>query len=121
MAKGRAHLTGLVPAFAQYVDYLVAYCEAVGLRPVIVEGYRSPERQAQLYAQGRSRPGQIVTKAKAGESAHNYGLACDITSEDGWDSPSAHAIHRIAAEMGFGTIAWDTPHVEWPNWRRLLR
>lgn len=44
----------------------------------MTEGYRSRERQAQLYAQGRTTPGQVVTKAKPGESLHNYGVAFDI-------------------------------------------
>jgi peptidoglycan L-alanyl-D-glutamate endopeptidase CwlK len=31
-----------------------------------------------LYAQGRSKPGKVVTNAKGGQSYHNYGLAIDI-------------------------------------------
>lgn len=38
---------------------------------------RSPTRQAELYAQGRSKPGKIVTNAKPWESSHQYGLAID--------------------------------------------
>lgn len=36
-----------------------------------------PEQNA-LYAKGRTKPGKIVTNAKAGESYHNYGLALDF-------------------------------------------
>ena len=43
-----------------------------------VEVLRSNARQAELYAQGRSKPGKIVTNAKPGESFHNYGLSVDI-------------------------------------------
>ncbi len=39
---------------------------------------RSFERQATLYAQGRSSPGPIVTNARPGTSMHNYGLAFDV-------------------------------------------
>lgn len=39
---------------------------------------RSMAEQRLLYEQGRTRPGRIVTWAKAGESWHNYGLAVDI-------------------------------------------
>ena len=53
------------------------------------------ERDA-LYAQGRTKPGKIVTGARAGRSYHNYGLAIDIVllldrdgdgiySEASWD------------------------------------
>lgn len=39
---------------------------------------RTFAEQDALYAQGRSKPGPIVTKAKGGQSYHNYGLAIDI-------------------------------------------
>ena len=55
-----------------------------------VEVLRSEARQAELYAQGRSKPGKIVTNAKPGESYHNYGLSVDICliidgKEASWD------------------------------------
>lgn len=39
---------------------------------------RTFEEQNELYAQGRTKPGAIVTRAKGGQSWHNYGLAVDI-------------------------------------------
>lgn len=39
---------------------------------------RTFAEQDALYAQGRTKPGPIVTKASAGLSYHNYGLAIDI-------------------------------------------
>ncbi len=39
---------------------------------------RNFEEQNELYYLGRSKPGKIVTNAKAGYSVHNYGLAFDI-------------------------------------------
>ncbi|MGE7841407.1 hypothetical protein ACQKNX_11485 [Lysinibacillus sp. NPDC093712] len=42
----------------------------------ITETYRSQERQNYLYAQGRTRPGQIVTSTL--NSNHKSRLACDI-------------------------------------------
>jgi len=42
-------------------------------RPIITECYRSPERQEELYRQGRSKPGPIVTYKRGGESKHNLG------------------------------------------------
>jgi peptidoglycan L-alanyl-D-glutamate endopeptidase CwlK len=40
--------------------------------------YRSIDEQNELYAQGRTKPGKIVTNARGGSSYHNYGLAIDI-------------------------------------------
>lgn len=39
---------------------------------------RTIAEQNALYAQGRTKPGKIVTNAKGGLSYHNYGLAVDI-------------------------------------------
>lgn len=39
---------------------------------------RTIAEQDALYAQGRTRPGKIVTNARGGMSYHNYGLAIDI-------------------------------------------
>jgi peptidoglycan L-alanyl-D-glutamate endopeptidase CwlK len=47
------------------------------IEPLIYCGRRTMEEQAALYAKGRTIIGKIVTKAKPGESYHNYGLAFD--------------------------------------------
>lgn len=57
----------------QWLDEMVQ----TGIRPLIYCGFRSFEEQLALFAQGRTKPGRIVTKAKPGESYHNYGLAFD--------------------------------------------
>jgi peptidoglycan L-alanyl-D-glutamate endopeptidase CwlK len=44
----------------------------------VVQGLRTIDEQNALYAQGRTTPGKIVTKAKGGSSFHNYGLALDF-------------------------------------------
>jgi len=44
----------------------------------VVQGLRTIAEQNDLYAQGRTKPGAIVTNAPGGKSAHNYGLAIDI-------------------------------------------
>lgn len=50
---------------------------------------RTFAEQDALYAQGRTKPGSIVTNARSGSSMHNYGLAIDIVLIDGksasWD------------------------------------
>lgn len=39
---------------------------------------RTLKEQADIFAQGRTKPGPILTKARPGRSYHNYGLAVDI-------------------------------------------
>jgi len=72
---------------------LAAYQEAVkatpvGVHPFIDEVLRSFKRSDELYSQGRTKPGPIVTNAPGGSSLHNYGLACDfhlqINGKDVW-------------------------------------
>lgn len=61
---------------------------------------RTFAEQDALFAQGRTKPGAIVTKAKGGQSAHNYGLALDIVlvlDKDGNGS--------------YETASWDT-HID---------
>ena len=40
-------------------------------RPIITECFRSVKRQDELFAQGRTAPGNIVTYKRGGESNHN--------------------------------------------------
>ncbi len=44
----------------------------------IISGTRTYMEQNELYAQGRTKPGSIVTHAKGGASNHNFGVAWDI-------------------------------------------
>lgn len=50
---------------------------------------RTFAEQRELFAQGRTKAGKIVTQAREGFSYHNYGLAIDIVLIDGksasWD------------------------------------
>jgi peptidoglycan L-alanyl-D-glutamate endopeptidase CwlK len=68
-------------ARAKLEPFVVAAQELMAKRNVTVEvisGLRSWQQQAALYAQGRTKPGRIVTKARPGSSWHNYGLAIDL-------------------------------------------
>jgi len=49
---------------------------AIGIRPEIICGLRPQAEQDRLYAQGRSRPGKIVTWTRV--SKHNTGHAVDF-------------------------------------------
>ncbi len=65
-------LEDLHPAIASKVAAALASCHAAGLDVLVTCTWRSGIEQNDLYAQGRTRPGSIVTWAKAGESAHNF-------------------------------------------------
>jgi len=96
---------------------------------VIVQGRRTIAEQNGLYAQGRTKPGSIVTNAKGGQSAHNFGLAADLAPEKAkgiidWNAPAPiwEMMGNIAIQHG---LTWgglfksikDLPHIEHPRWK----
>lgn len=105
-----------------------------GITPYIYEGFRTNERQNQLYDIGRIAPGTIVTHAKGGQSFHNYGRAFDWVPlrraekaegmyEANWDEEDDYAKGQmIASQLGMRAISWETPHLEdasFENWHEL--
>jgi peptidoglycan LD-endopeptidase CwlK len=76
------NLAGLHPRFRLVAeDFVAAVNEALapkGVTAEVLSGLRSWQQQAALYAQGRTKPGKIVTKAAPGSSWHNYGVAIDL-------------------------------------------
>lgn len=107
------------PIFRQFIDE----CEStfnIILR--ITLGLRTIDQQNDLYAHGRTTPGNIVTDAPGGHSYHNYGLAidlCEMVDDDtevSWTYDMA-TLQPIADKYG---IEWggtwvhikDRPHFE---------
>lgn len=70
-------LLELEPETAIQVGEWLRRCGARGVAVLILETYRSPERQEELYQHGRTAPGPIVTRARAWESAHQFRIAVD--------------------------------------------
>lgn len=50
---------------------MLARCRAAGLEVLIYCTLRSNDEQASLYAQGRTKPGPVLTNAGPGRSMHN--------------------------------------------------
>lgn len=86
-----------------------------GHRVEIAEGHRTGARQDHLYAQGRSRPGPVVTWTR--HSQHETGRALDVMIDGGWDDPAAfQRLQRIAVEEGLATLGPRDPgHLELPG------
>ncbi|WP_242705715.1 M15 family metallopeptidase [Pontibacillus sp. ALD_SL1] len=83
--------TELHPEVEEAKNELLNRAKESGISVVITDGHRSIERQNELYAQGRSDEGSVVTHADGGESYHNYGLAIDF-----------------ALKTNSGDVVWDT-------------
>ncbi|MGP4061518.1 D-alanyl-D-alanine carboxypeptidase family protein [Halobacillus sp. H74] len=109
-----------------------AYFEGINVQ--ISSGFRSFDRQRELFNQGRyGNSGNIVTHAEPGQSVHNYGLAIDYFLTT-WDGSTAKwtvnndwkRIAEIGKSLGFswgGDWKWkDYPHLELTgglSWRDL--
>lgn len=128
----------LVPEFADACD------AAIGPLPdvwPVTSGLRTMAAQAALYAQGRTMPGPIVTHAKPGDSAHNWGLAIDVALQTptglSWDyarpewqslwaavraAPILHSGNDFPPILdpvtGETVDERDPPHIERLNWRQ---
>jgi peptidoglycan L-alanyl-D-glutamate endopeptidase CwlK len=99
--------------------------EEKGLGVMIASGLRTYAEQNELYAQGRTKPGKVVTNAKAGESYHNFGMAFDFCvvqrGQAVWDQTHPHwkQFVRIAKSHGFDWGGdWtnpDYPHLQIKN------
>ena len=100
-------------------------CKAAGLNVLITNTVRDKEYQEQLYAQGRTRPGSIVTNSKTPTfHADTAGLAFDfcknIKGHEYDDVEFFEKAAAIAKEMGFSWGGdWksfvDMPHIQWDN------
>jgi peptidoglycan L-alanyl-D-glutamate endopeptidase CwlK len=80
--KGDRRLTIRKKLHALYLPLYDALCEELDEEWQPYFGFRSFEQQDALYAKGRTQPGDVVTYAPGGMSAHNYGLATDWTIFD---------------------------------------
>jgi len=105
----------LAPFVQEKLAKALVECRDQGLMVEIFEGFRTPDRQEELYAAGRTKSGPKVTQARAWQSFHNWGLACDLAfkvkgkwSWDGaWDKVSA-----VMVSYGFESLSWEKPHFQ---------
>lgn len=131
-SKSAGKLLGLFPVVQAAAYALIDRCYKRGVNVIITQGLRTVAEQDALYAQGRTKPGLIVTNARGGYSNHNFGVAIDfaLLMPDGrtvtWDTlrdgdcdslPDWSEVVDEAKKLGF---TWggdwrsfkDLPHLE---------
>lgn len=105
------------------VKALLSLCKAKGLNVLITQTKRDNEYQAYLYAQGRTRPGSIITNSKT-TTFHGAGLAIDfcknVKGHEYADKAFFQNVATIAKGLGFSWGGdWkgfpDFPHLQWDN------
>ena len=112
----------LLPEVQPYARALIAKTAA----SCIISGLRTYDEQNDLYAQGRTKPGKVVTNARGGYSNHNFGIAFDIGVFEGSryldESPKYKAVGALGMDLG---LEWggnwktiqDEPHFQLrPKW-----
>ena len=91
--KRTAEMAFLHPEVRRKVKAVQKKLDNAGIPMKTFETFRTPHRQANLYAQGRTKPGRRVSNAGPWKSYHQYGLAADfVRFENGkwnWDTDTA--------------------------------
>lgn len=109
--QSRARLVGVHPDLVKVVTRAI---EITTQDFMVLEGVRTPARQAELYAQGRTKPGNIVTwtmKSNHFKHADGFGHAVDLVPYPvDWKTLSkfdavSHAMFAASMELGI-PIRW---------------
>ena len=82
-SRTEENIASLVPKAQRAARQFMVATKAFPYTVKILSGGRTYAEQDALYAQGRTKPGKIVTNAPAGSSNHNYGIAFDVGIFDG--------------------------------------
>jgi peptidoglycan L-alanyl-D-glutamate endopeptidase CwlK len=124
-----ASLSALHPQVEPLMRRFVDACAASGIPTRVIMTLRTLAEQDALYAQGRTAPGRVVTRARGYQSYHVWGVAADIAplsvlAHPDWDpnSPAWGEMSRIAATLGIDhDVRGDKPHWDVKrggHWRR---
>lgn len=114
-ARSEKVIATLLPEVWPFARGLVHKAAQSGILIKVISGLRTYAEQDALYAQGRTKPGRIVTKARGGYSNHNFGIAFDIGVFEGArylpESPKYNAVGALGMDLG----------LEWGgNWKTIV-
>lgn len=104
-----------------FLAKLIPYMAEKGVVAKVISGTRTYAEQDALYAQGRTKPGPVVTNARGGQSNHNFGCAVDIGLFKDGDYLEDSPLYKEAGPIGKSVgLTWggdwktikDYPHFE---------
>ena len=104
-AVSLARLGEVHPLLSSKIQQLDSILSAEEIEIQVIQGLRSWQTQATLYAQGRTAPGSIVTNAPPGYSWHQFGLAVDCCPATAFDPNGAFIPD------------WNASH---PTWKSMI-
>lgn len=110
------------PELEEKMNELERLCIEQGINIRITETIRSVDRQNELYAKGRTTPGNVVTNAKGSDynSMHQWGIAFDVCInevENAYNIEKLRQVGEIGKSIG---LEWggdwkdfvDMPHFQ---------
>jgi peptidoglycan L-alanyl-D-glutamate endopeptidase CwlK len=119
--RTESNIQTLLPAAQEKAREFMKAVQKAQITVKIISGTRTFAEQDKLYRQGRDLPGPKVTKARGGQSNHNFGVAWDIgVFEDGQyrgESPLYARVGQVGKGLG---LEWggdwsgfpDEPHFQ---------
>jgi peptidoglycan LD-endopeptidase CwlK len=128
--RSEKNIKTLNPKVQPLARKLIETAVEQGIHVKIICGARTREEQDAIYAQGRTKPGPVVTKAKGGTSMHETGVAFDvgIFSRNGkkyfGESPDYEKVGKIGRDLGLDwggdwKVFTDPPHFQYVQGRSL--
>lgn len=129
----------LHPSVRVLANRFLMMAKLAGIDLLVTCTWRSHDEQAALYAQGRTAPGRIVTRAKPGQSMHNFtvngdaaSLAIDVVplrhGKPVWDAndPLWQQVGELGEKAGLEWAGrWkrfrEFPHFQHPQAKALMK
>lgn len=118
-------LDDLHPDVRDRVARWVALCKARGVDVLVYCTFRSADEQDELYSQGRTKPGRIVTNARAWSSWHNVRRAIDavpvVFGKPDWSYSDVNN-DKVPDELWWQVMVEEADRVglEWSGrWKRF--
>jgi len=120
-----ARLEQVHPTLKAKAYQLIEQLAQQGIHVEVSQGLRTWAEQEALYAQGRTIPGRIVTRARPEQSWHTFGCAFDIAVFDpgggiDWSGTSAAWDTTVRAGIALGLVSGsefrtfpDLPHFQY--------
>lgn len=115
------NLSDLLPPCKERAESFLNLAKDAGIDLLVTSTYRDNESQSALFAQGRTKPGLVVTNARPGQSWHNWRCAFDVVplrnGKPVWNTSGPDGnLWRKVGEMG------ESVGLEWAGrWTGKLR
>lgn len=121
-SRSEGNIVTLHPRVRPFARALIEKSVGQGIIIKVTSGTRSFAEQDDLFAQGRTKPGSIVTKARGGFSNHNFGIAFDVTIFKGSSDPESakSPVFESPLYKVIGALGTDLG-LEWGgNWKTIV-